>query len=485
MSATTRADRHAGRRDEARGEPARGRAGTRGRAGARDPEGRAEPRARSLPARARECTHRPRRRGDRGTAPDGEAAARPPRGLAPARRPPDGDWRHRRRRRRLPAARQGIDAQPGTAAGGGRDGEEGPAARRGAAEVAPHQGADRRAGDPDARRGRGAPRPRRRRHQAARALPRARAKLQAGALQLRDAAAPPQRLGPCACRSWNGCSPRSRATRAIATSTPCCSAGSANMLERAASMPNCCGVSVPGQGLAELRPHAQDRRQTQEGIDAYRSSIALEPTFGEAYWSLANLKTFRFDAAEIAAMEAKVADPTVGDVDRLHFHFALGKAYEDEGDWAQSFEHYAKGNALNRARSVTTRNTTRSACSTLRRRSRANSSRTRRFRLPVTGPYLHRRPAARGIDADRADPFQPFRSRRHDGTARDHLDGAGTARRSESRGPRRLYRRAGRPGSRRSCASSASGSSSRRASTARRTDRSSSTRCRTTSCTSA
>jgi tetratricopeptide (TPR) repeat protein len=88
----------------------------------------------------------------------------------------------------------------------------------------------------------------------------------------------------------------------------------------------------------------------QQGIDAYRRSIALEPAFGEAYWSLANLKTFRFEQAEIAAMEAKVKDPSVGDVARVHFHFALGKAYEDDREWARSFEHYAKGNTLNRAR---------------------------------------------------------------------------------------------------------------------------------------
>jgi tetratricopeptide (TPR) repeat protein len=89
----------------------------------------------------------------------------------------------------------------------------------------------------------------------------------------------------------------------------------------------------------------------QEGIDAYRRSIALEPAFGEAYWSLANLKTFRFEPGEIAAMEAGVANPAVKDVDRLHLEFALGKAYEDAGDWAASFTHYEKANALQRARS--------------------------------------------------------------------------------------------------------------------------------------
>ncbi len=87
----------------------------------------------------------------------------------------------------------------------------------------------------------------------------------------------------------------------------------------------------------------------KEGIDAYRRSIAIEPTLGEAYWSLANLKTFRFEPADIVAMQARVGDPGLADADRLHFHFALGKAYEDAGNWASSFEHYAKANALRHA----------------------------------------------------------------------------------------------------------------------------------------
>jgi hypothetical protein len=87
-----------------------------------------------------------------------------------------------------------------------------------------------------------------------------------------------------------------------------------------------------------------------EGIGAYRNSISRNPSFGEAYWSLANLKTFRFDAADVSAMEAQVAGGNLDDSDRLHFHFALGKAYEDAGEYAKSFGHYAKGNAIQRAR---------------------------------------------------------------------------------------------------------------------------------------
>jgi predicted Zn-dependent protease len=88
----------------------------------------------------------------------------------------------------------------------------------------------------------------------------------------------------------------------------------------------------------------------EDAIAAYRRAIALEPGFGEAYWSLANLKTFRFTAAELAGMQAALARDKVGDADRFHLHFALGKAFEDAAAYATAFEHYATGNRLRRAR---------------------------------------------------------------------------------------------------------------------------------------
>ena len=86
-----------------------------------------------------------------------------------------------------------------------------------------------------------------------------------------------------------------------------------------------------------------------ESIAAYRRAITRDPAFGEAYWSLANLKTFRFSEAEFAAMLAGVEDSALDDASRVHLHFALGKTLEDAGDYAASFEHYANGNALHRA----------------------------------------------------------------------------------------------------------------------------------------
>jgi tetratricopeptide (TPR) repeat protein len=88
----------------------------------------------------------------------------------------------------------------------------------------------------------------------------------------------------------------------------------------------------------------------EDCIAVYRNAIERDPAFGEAYWSLANLKTYRFTEADFAAMRAMVDDPAVDEVNRVHLHFALGKALEDAGEYEASFGHYAKGNALHRQR---------------------------------------------------------------------------------------------------------------------------------------
>jgi len=86
-----------------------------------------------------------------------------------------------------------------------------------------------------------------------------------------------------------------------------------------------------------------------ECVSAYRKSIELNPAFGEAYWSLANLKTFRFTESDLSAMHASLEDARCSNEDRVHLYFALGKACEDTSRYAESFENYDKGNALHRA----------------------------------------------------------------------------------------------------------------------------------------
>jgi tetratricopeptide (TPR) repeat protein len=91
--------------------------------------------------------------------------------------------------------------------------------------------------------------------------------------------------------------------------------------------------------------------RTGEAIASYRAAAASRPRFGDAYWSLANLKTYRFTDAEIAQMRADEAAPRVGLEDRYHLCFALGKALEDRADYAESFQYYQRGNALKKSES--------------------------------------------------------------------------------------------------------------------------------------
>ena len=81
-----------------------------------------------------------------------------------------------------------------------------------------------------------------------------------------------------------------------------------------------------------------------ESVAAYHTAAAARPGYGEAYWSLANLKTYRFEEAELAQM--RQAEPTAALTDRYQLCFALGKALEDRGQYRESFEYYARGNAL-------------------------------------------------------------------------------------------------------------------------------------------
>ncbi|MBB6242542.1 tetratricopeptide repeat-containing sulfotransferase family protein [Rhodanobacter sp. MP1X3] len=108
-------------------------------------------------------------------------------------------------------------------------------------------------------------------------------------------------------------------------------------------------------GAADLYLSLAHSLKTQgrqaESIEAYRAAAAARPDFGDAYWSLANLKTYRFTDEEIIRMRAAEAAPTTPVVDRYHLCFALGKAFEDRGDYAESWPYYSQGNALKRSES--------------------------------------------------------------------------------------------------------------------------------------
>jgi tetratricopeptide (TPR) repeat protein len=88
--------------------------------------------------------------------------------------------------------------------------------------------------------------------------------------------------------------------------------------------------------------------QTQPAIEAYRRAAESRSDFGDAYWSLANLKTYRFTPEELARMDGALAAPATSLVDRYHLCFAIGKALEDQEKFAESFRYYQLGNELKR-----------------------------------------------------------------------------------------------------------------------------------------
>lgn len=89
--------------------------------------------------------------------------------------------------------------------------------------------------------------------------------------------------------------------------------------------------------------------QSREAVGAYRKCIALAPSMGEAYWGLANMKLAAFTAEEETAMRVQAARSDLPANDRLHFHYALGKALEDSADYAVSFDHYRQAAGMRRA----------------------------------------------------------------------------------------------------------------------------------------
>jgi tetratricopeptide (TPR) repeat protein len=85
-----------------------------------------------------------------------------------------------------------------------------------------------------------------------------------------------------------------------------------------------------------------------EAIEAYKKCVRLSPEVGEAYWSLANLKTFRFSDEDIDSMRSQVTTEGGDADDQSHLAFALGKALEDRKAYDESFKFYKRGNGIRR-----------------------------------------------------------------------------------------------------------------------------------------
>ena len=85
-----------------------------------------------------------------------------------------------------------------------------------------------------------------------------------------------------------------------------------------------------------------------EAVAAYRRAYQVRRDYGDAFWSLANLKTYRFSDAELAQMREQEAMSSIALADRYHLCFAVGKALEDRENYRDSFAYYERGNRLKR-----------------------------------------------------------------------------------------------------------------------------------------
>ena len=100
--------------------------------------------------------------------------------------------------------------------------------------------------------------------------------------------------------------------------------------------------------LLAMAHHLKTVGRQQDAIDRYRQCLALQPDNGEAWWSLANLKTFRFRDEELESMSAELGKSDLPDEARLQIHNALGFAFEARTDFDRAFEHFAACNAIRR-----------------------------------------------------------------------------------------------------------------------------------------
>ena len=88
----------------------------------------------------------------------------------------------------------------------------------------------------------------------------------------------------------------------------------------------------------------------ESSIADYRTAYGKRRDFGDAYWSLANLKTYKFIPSEVDQMLTLVESNAVSAVDRVHMAFALGASFENQSLFRNSFKYYELGNSLNQKR---------------------------------------------------------------------------------------------------------------------------------------
>ena len=100
-------------------------------------------------------------------------------------------------------------------------------------------------------------------------------------------------------------------------------------------------------GIQLLLGHAYKANgDIKQAIAAYQAAYTIRTDFGDAYWSLANTKTYQFTDSELTLMQEQLEKVDIEPDDKAHLEFALAKAYEDRQQFDTAFAYYKKGNTL-------------------------------------------------------------------------------------------------------------------------------------------
>jgi tetratricopeptide (TPR) repeat protein len=121
------------------------------------------------------------------------------------------------------------------------------------------------------------------------------------------------------------------------------------LFEQAISAATAQGNDIAGFHL-QLGHALKAKGDIKKAVSAYQKSYQINPSYGDAFWSLANTKTYRFSDDEIAKMQAQQAHQDLGLTDKIQLHFATGKAFEDRKAYDQAFQAYQEGNELQHAK---------------------------------------------------------------------------------------------------------------------------------------
>ena len=91
--------------------------------------------------------------------------------------------------------------------------------------------------------------------------------------------------------------------------------------------------------------------RSEDAIKSYQSAYKIRPDHGEAFFSLANLKTYSFSDPELTNMKEQIQRVDLSLRDKAYFHFALAQGYEANKQYDDAFFHLKNGNQIKRDQS--------------------------------------------------------------------------------------------------------------------------------------